>query len=144
MLDDWFAFFWRSSHPWAVRLALGIPQFLRIHPFAGGNGLLARALIFKHAFETGELDPMGIAIALMLKGRREHLLNAWHALYSGRVGEYFEFLGVVAHWATLESTADPLPDARSATNELPGGTDEAFIQRLFLAVDQHFQRRDLC
>jgi hypothetical protein len=98
LLNDWFAFMWSPSHPFSLRLALGVPQFLRIHPFAAANGKTVRAYLLKHGQATGELDPVAAALALMLQGRREELLRLWSELYRGRVQDYLVAISCLSAW----------------------------------------------
>lgn len=98
LLDDWFAFMWSSRYPWSFRFALGIPQFLRIHPFPAANGKTIRAFLIKHGQATGEVDPVALALALMLQGRRRSLLSIVEALYRGAVGDYLRVVSPLSVW----------------------------------------------
>lgn len=95
LLDDWFTFMWTSRYPWPMRVAIGVPQFLRIHPFVGGNGKTIRAFLIKLGFAIGGADGLALAIMLLLQCRREDILSLWACAYGGSVGDYAEALNVL-------------------------------------------------
>lgn len=141
LLDDWFAFMWSSRYPWSFRFAIGIPQFLRIHPFAAANGKTVRAFLIKHGQATGEIDPVALALALMLQGRRRDLHAMFDKLYLGRVHEYIEQASNLANWISAAYRAGK-DDRRSC--QISPGSDvplvDGFLGRFFILSDETFFR----
>lgn len=137
LMDDWFSFMWSSRHAWSFRFALGIPQFLRIHPFAAANGKTIRAFLIKQAQATGELDPVALALALMLQGRRGRVLALFERLYSCGASEYLE---QVSHLAVWISDACRQEQGAGRSNQVPNDRHEpsadGFLGRFFAFSDE--------
>ncbi len=136
LLEDWFGFMWSTRHPWSLRFALGIPQFLRIHPFAAGNGKTLRASLLKHAQTSGEIDPVALALMLMLQGRRESLLALWNGYYRGQAGEYLRTVSLLAGWlsSTFRNEQSAWADVQSPGQVADQRVDE-LLTRFFAFAD---------
>lgn len=141
LLEDWFSLMWSSKYAWSFRFALGIPQFLRIHPFAAANGKTIRALLIKHGQATGEIEPVALALALMLQGRRRHLLSLFESLYRGAVGDYLRVVSSLSGW--ISSTYRQEHDDGRDGLVPPGTRDrqgEEFLKRFTSFSDEiHFR-----
>lgn len=146
LLEDWFSFMWSSKYAWSFRLALGIPQFLRIHPFAAANGKTIRAFLIKHGQATGEIEPVALALAMMLQGRRRNLLSLFEALYRGAVGEYLRVVSSLSVW--ISSTYRQEHDVWRDDLIPPGTHDrrgEEFLKRFTSLSDEiHFRGQNSC
>ena len=146
LLEDWFSFMWSSKYTWSFRLALGIPQFLRIHPFAAANGKTIRAFLIKHGQATGEMAPVALALALMLQGRRRNLLSLFEALYRGAVGDYLRVVSSLSAW--ISSAYRQEHDVWRDGFVPPGTHDrrsEEFLVRFTLFSDEiHFRGQNPC
>jgi hypothetical protein len=141
LMEDWFAFMWSSRHAWSLRFAIGIPQFLRIHPFAGANGKTVRAFLIKHGQTTGQMDPVALALALMIQGRRSSLLALRDDLYLGRIAEYVEQILRLAGW--ISDTCLKEQGAWSGgqiTADLQNSHANSFLDRFFTFSDAIYSR----
>lgn len=138
LLEDWFSFMWSSRLPWSLRLAIGIPQFLRIHPFTAANGKTVRAFAIKHGEAVGHLDAVAVALVLLLQGRRLQLLSVWNELYDGKVGEYLALLSQLAAWTSTHYHSDSDASSGSASSEAEDDARfDQFLIRFFEFADKH-------
>lgn len=138
LLDDWFSFMWSSRLSWSLRLAMGIPQFLRIHPFTAANGKTVRAFAIKHGQAVGQFDAVAVALILLLQGRRHQLLPLWNELYAGKVSEYLALLSQLAAWISEHHQSELEAGSTEASSDREDDVRfDQFLNRFFEFADKN-------